>query len=347
MIHSPTLTIEDESWDEIISSSLQYDFYHTRSYHKLEVRNKQDKALLFVSRKEDTYIALPLIIRSIEGTPYFDCTSVYGYCGPVSNMRHSDISEENILKFQDDLNLYFKENNIIAAFSRLHPLIASESIFSKFGKIRLVNKTIAIDIQSGPEAQRKHYRKSNKSELNQLRKKKGYSVREATTDKDLQTFVDIYNETMKRVNASDYYFFDLDYFKSLLNNPDYNAILFLAVKDETITAGAIFTITNSLMQYHLAGTAAPYISDTPMKLVLDEARLKANELNLDFLHLGGGVGGSDEDSLFRFKSGFSKNFFQFSTWQYIANEPIYKQLVEANGVLESDFFPLYRAPKKL
>ncbi|MBL4664186.1 MAG: GNAT family N-acetyltransferase, partial [Flavobacteriaceae bacterium] len=141
-------------------------------------------------------------------------------------------------------------------------------------------------------------------------------------------------------------YFELNYFKQLLNSPDYNASILIAIKDGKIAAGAVFTVTQRFMQYHLAGTAASYIYDTPMKLILDEARLKANELQLDFLHLGGGVGGSDEDSLFRFKSGFSKLFSQFRTWQYIVNPSVYQELVNSNGILESDFFPLYGAPKK-
>lgn len=97
------------------------------------------------------------------------------------------------------------------------------------------------------------------------------------------------------------------------------------------------------MQYHLAGTAQGFITHTPMKLILDEARLLGNKLNLDFLHLGGGVGGSDEDSLFRFKSGFSKLRCQYQIWQLIIDNEKYDELVAIkNTDKNSEFFPLYR-----
>jgi len=99
------------------------------------------------------------------------------------------------------------------------------------------------------------------------------------------------------------------------------------------------------MQYHLAGTKEEYSKDTPMKLIIDEARLYGNQNRLKFLHLGGGLNGSDDDSLFRFKSGFSKKKSQFRTWEYIVNETIYKELVSKNGVSNSTFFPLYRAKR--
>jgi len=345
---SKTLIIDvhDDKWDAVISQCKAYDFYHTRSYHTLEVERDGDEAVLFVSFLEHVFIAIPLIIREIEGTHYFDCTSVYGYAGPVSNEEVCDISEALMERFRIDLLEYFRKENIVSAFSRLHPLIETQVVFNDFGIIRDVNKTIAININLTPEEQRKQYRKSNKSEINQLRKKKGYTIKKAETDEEITAFVTIYNETMERVNADNYYFFEANYFRKILDNPNYEAVLLLALKNDTITAGAIFTITNKLMQYHLAGTATPFINDTPMKLILDEARLLANSLQLNFLHLGGGVGGNDNDSLFKFKAGFSKMYFQFSTWQYIVNPEKYNELVIKNGVLESEYFPLYRAPKK-
>ena len=69
-----------------------------------------------------------------------------------------------------------------------------------------------------------------------------------------------------------------------------------------------------------------------MKLILDEARLLGNELNLDFLHLGGGVGGSDDDSLYKFKSGFSDYNFIFKIWRLIVNQDLYITLVNDKNV---------------
>src|SRR5690606_226324 len=140
-------------------------------------------------------------------------------------------------------------------------------------------------------------------------------------------------------------YFSKQYFYDFLATEDFNSKLLVAKFDEEIVAGAIFTYTDKIMQYHLAGTTEKFIRETPMKLIIDEARLLANELGVVHLHLGGGVGGHDDDSLFRFKSGFSKNFKQFSVWKYIVDEEQYHQLVESrkNSNQSSNFFPLYRA----
>ncbi|MEO4006317.1 MULTISPECIES: GNAT family N-acetyltransferase [unclassified Flavobacterium] len=339
MVKFSIVEIEDFEWKNIVSKSKQYDFYHTQSYHLLA---KENHPVLCVAYFNDDFIALPLIIRDIVGTPYKDCTSVYGYCGPISSMDFNKIPDEIIQSFQNKLLVFFKENNIITAFSRLHPLIANEKLFDGFGIVKDINKTIAIDLRLSLDEQRKQYRKSNKSELNQLRRK-GFQVIESQNKSDVDTFVSIYQETMRRVEASESYFFDKDYFYDFLNNSCFENKLLLAKKDNIITAGAIFTITDKIMQYHLAGTTEAYIKETPMKLILDEARLLGNDLGVDFLHLGGGVGGSDEDSLFRFKSGFSDYRCNYKVWQFIVDPEKYDELVKNCKVVRTNFFPLYRS----
>ncbi len=87
---------------------------------------------------------------------------------------------------------------------------------------------------------------------------------------------------MRCANAGKAYFFDYQYFYNFLENNYFETKLLLAKKEDVITAGAIFTIPNRVMQYYLAGTYQDYIKETPMKLILDKARLLGNELGLSF-----------------------------------------------------------------
>ncbi len=335
-----TIAATSKRWNEIVRSSFIYDFHHTAFYHTLE--NNHKAIMLYIEVNND-FIALPLIIRKIEGTKWFDATSVYGYCGPISNKKFSELNESIFEKFTKETGNYFEQNNIIAAFSRLHPLIDQNMAFKEFGAVVELNKTVAVDLTITPEEQKKQYRKSNKSELNQLRRK-GFVVEEAQSPKDVDAFIAIYLETMNKVGAGKEYYFSEKYFHSFLKNTDFDSKLLLAKVEGKIVAGAIFTITDKIMQYHLAGSSEQYMKHTPMKLILDEARLLGNSLKLKTLHLGGGVGGEDNDSLFRFKSGFSKTFNQFSVWKRINDEDKYSFLVKKKSLQnsESNFFPLYR-----
>jgi hypothetical protein len=332
----------EQEWNEIIFKSAMYDFYHCNSY---SVLNTSGEPFLFTVSDEADFIALPLIKRSIEETEFYDCTSVYGYAGPVASKSPEQLSEPLITFFQQQLKQYFDENKIISAFSRLHPVILQTPFLEGLGNIVSLNKTVAIDLTLPPDKQRMQYRKSNKSEINQLRKS-GFVIKKADSPEQIKKFAEIYEITMRRVNAPAHYFFDLDYFNNFLSATDFNSMLLLAYCNNEIAAGAIFTIVNNIMQYHLAGTAETYLKKAPMKLVIDEARLLANSKKLTYLHLGGGVGGSDDDSLFKFKSGFSNLNYVFKVWKWIIDEEKYAAItkIKCSGKeINSNFFPQYRS----
>jgi hypothetical protein len=85
-------------------------------------------------------------------------------------------------------------------------------------------------------------------------------------------------------------------------------------------------------------------------LRIDFLRRWAKSRGNRVFHLGGGVGGS-EDSLFRFKAGFSQQRHPFHTWRMVADETVYRRLVkrwESRHGAEADgldgFFPAYRKP---
>lgn len=342
MFEFKAINSKSKEWSLILQKSYAYDFYHTAFYHNLD---EEGEGVMLYATNEKDFIALPLIIRKIDGTIYSDATSVYGYCGPFASQNIEDVDTNLLEYFQNEITKYFTSNNIIAAFSRLHPLIEQKSLFNNFGEVLELNKTVSIDLTLPIDIQRRAFRKSLKSDLNQLRKRKGYSCVVAETDNQIDEFIDIYYETMDRVEATPDYYFSKEYFHNFIKNEEFSNKLLLAMNDNVITAGAIFTVTGNIMQYHLAGTKAEYSIDNPMKFLLDEARLLGTELGLTDLHLGGGVGGQDNDSLFHFKSGYSKNFKQFSVWKKIFNQEVYDELVKEKGLENSDsgFFPLYRA----
>ncbi|WP_164465197.1 GNAT family N-acetyltransferase [Chryseobacterium lactis] len=268
---------------------------------------------------------------------------MYGYCGPISNLCFKEISKEHFTLLRNFFLDFCKTNKIVSVFSRLHPIVDYGSFFSEFGEISILNKTVVINLRQSHEKQYECYRKSTKYEIRRLAKQ-GYTITEAHKPEEVDDFIKIYYKTMSKVNAFERYYYDKNYFYKFLNNIDYRIMLLLAKKDNKLVAGAIFTIVGDIMQYHLAATMDEYIKDSPMKLIINEARKKANSYNLKYLHLGGGFGGKDNDNLFLFKSGFSKDFRQFSIWKLIVNDTQYNKLVLIRNLhqTKNNFFPLYR-----
>lgn len=337
------LEVDNPEWNRLVTSAYRYDFHHTAEYHRLE---NAGRSVLCVASSPDGFIAMPLVIRSIPDTSYLDCTSVYGYCGPVASDLSANIPESLPTFFRASLLDFLCANRIVTAFSRLHPLIGSELLLDGLGDVLNVNKTVYIDLHTPPEQQIAAYRKSNKAEIKQL-KKAGYTTVHASTDSDIDGFIDLYEETMNRVNAASRYYYSRDYYRDFIASTAFESLLLLVKINGENAAGAIFTIASDVMQYHLAGTASAFMRDRPMKLLLDEARLLANQRGLKYLHLGGGVGGSDDDSLFLFKSGFAKTTGMFKVWRMVVDKDAYAERNRQAGADPgSSYFPLYRSHQR-
>ena len=115
MFEFKAISSKSKEWSLILQKSDSYDFYHTAFYHSLD---REGEGFMLYATNEKDFIALPLIIRKIDGTIYSDATSVYGYCGPIASQDIKDV-DVNLLEYlQNEITKYFTSNNIIAAYSR-------------------------------------------------------------------------------------------------------------------------------------------------------------------------------------------------------------------------------------
>lgn len=327
-----------DDWVAVLNKVDSYDFYHTYDYHLLS-KQPNEKFVLLVYQNDIRLIAIPIVIRPIEGTDYFDITSVYGYAGPVS--KNITVDFDNTI-FVSELNNYFVNHKIVSVFSRLNPYIHHQKkILQNLGNCTDMSSIVTINLTNNLETQRSGYQRRIKSQINKARRL--CNIVKATKKEDIDAFIDIYYENMNRVNADDYYYFDRDYFYNFLNSDNFETDLLLALTKDTneIIAGVIFVKTNHIVQYHLAGSKSDFLSLTPIKMLIDEMRLIATEEGFKYLNLGGGLG-SKEDSLLRFKISFSKELKTFSVWKYIVDHEIYNQLTSSQNPKSKDYFPAYR-----
>ncbi len=334
------ITTKDE-WTAVLKQIDSYDFYHTFDYHNISCNKNTEKPILITyTNNNDVIIALPLLLREIPNSTYYDFTSIYGYAGPLSKNVTCTFDNESYIS---DLLSYFQSKKIVSVFSRLHPYLEQQNnILSNFGDQVSLGKVVNIDVTLPLEESRRVYQKSLKNQVNKLRKT--CRVRKAETDADIIKFVDIYNENMKRLKADDNYFFKTEYFINFMKQSDFKTDILLIEELDTgkIIAGSMFVKTNEFVQFHLSGTRTEYLRLRPSKLFIDEMRIKANEQNFKYFNLGGGLG-SKEDSLFEFKSSFSKDFRTFKIWKYIANRDVYDDLtIKFNNTNNKTFFPSYR-----
>lgn len=239
----------------------------------------------------------------------------------------------------------------MAVFSRLHPLIPQCELLSGLGEYVPRGQTVSIDLTLPVDVQRARYRKGHKRDIKKLRRLGATCVHDPN-GVYLNEFMDIYYETMRRVQAAQAYFWDRTYFERLVAELEANIHFFVCLLENKVMCAGLYSLCNGIVQSHLGGVRNEFLRLAPIKLETDAARLWANEHGAHVLHLGGGVG-AQEDSLFYFKAGFSDQRHEFAIWRWVLLPDIYDQLCQEkaqwnkrNGLkpVSSEYFPAYRGP---
>ena len=165
---------------------------------------------------------------------------------------------------------------------------------------------------------------------------------------NLDSFIELYYATLNKNEASDYYYFGKEYFEKLKNIEGCNLVLINGYVDGKIIASSVFMCSEKYMHYHLSATNPEFYSYAANNLILACAIEYGMEHGMKWLHLGGGLSGSEKDNLFRFKRSFGRtenNLKDFYLGRAIFMPEVYDKLCElsrADGVENADFFPAYR-----
>ena len=263
----------------------------------------------------------PLIVREIPGTEERDAISPYGYPGIVPSAAAQI----------DPASVDFAATGLVSAFIR-HTL-ADPSV--------LAGSTSRNVVQiADPELPRKS-RPSDRNQVNKNRRA-GYEAEVVagpeTTAGQRAGFLAAYEQTMRRTDAAEHYFFGADYFERLFESPRTWLALCRSPAGET-AAASIAAHSDGFLHYYLSGSADASLRDSPMKNVVTTLVELADDLGLP-LNLGGGI--SPGDRLEEFKRGFANREQSWRTSEIVCDRDAYERLSADRP--PSGFFPLYRAP---
>jgi Acetyltransferase (GNAT) domain len=358
----------DAAWQECLNS-IPHDFYHLPEYLELEAKRHDATAEAIIIKDADRVFFLPYIIRDcdrIASLPrlgsdrIYDIISPYGYPGMLVSTTGQN--SRFIEKCLDLIYGYWQEKNICSAFLRLHPILNSyidSSIGDRypFGngdltqeRLRHRGEVVVCDLTIDIDDIWKQMRSNHRTKINKLRRS-GFVTTMVSTDKYLDVFIDIYIETMNRVNATQGYYFTRDYFHRFCQALGDRAQICIVETAGEIIAASLITEFSGIVQYHLGGTRTEFLPHSPTTIVFDYMIKWAKQRNNQYLNLGGGLSGN-RDSLYHFKSGFSHQTKSFITIETIVNRSLYDHLTniraESLGIVASEihnasFFPAYRS----
>ena len=335
---------EADKWDACVRSFADWDVYYLSGYVKaFHIHGDGDPYLLYYEDNE--FRAIYVYMRRLTALPgVYDSITPYGYGGVLFE---GDASEDNCKAFWDAYLAKMQEEHIVDNFVRYHPVLGNAVPMKAISNVIDLGKTIAIDLSS-PDVIWENIISKNR---NMIRKaeKSGIIIEHGKGMDLFDKFVEMYNATMDKDHAEEYYYFKRSFYESIHNDLHDNYELFYAKLGDKIVAMSIMIFANGRMNYHLSGSDIEYRSFAPSNLLLYKAALWGCEQGFKTFHLGGGVG-SGEDNLYKFKAAFNKNSdYRFSIGKQVFDQEKYDELVKMRRETDlsfdetSHFFPLYRA----
>lgn len=340
-------TIEQaEQWDTVVRTFQNYDTYYLSGYVKAFQLHGDGEPLLFYYEKDGTRGISVAMKRDlahcehfsgrVEEGRVFDLASPYGYGGWL-------IEGEGVADLIAAYESWCRKYGIVSEFVRFHPVLENHRQVGESYEVIPLGEVVAMDLSS-PETIWTNIISKNRNMIRKAQKN-GIVIYNGRYPEIYRVFREIYNGTMDKDHATDYYYFSPEFYESVLNDLPQNAQVFYAVWEDKIIAASIMLACNGWMNYHLSGSLREYAHLAPSNLLLYEAALWGCANGCKTLYLGGGVG-SGEDSLFKFKRAFYRcdGLPRFHIGKKIFNQEKYDELVSLRGELpEGGFFPRYRA----
>ncbi len=334
---------QSKQWDSIVRSFKKYDVYWLSGYVKAFQIHGDGVPLLFfyedcntrgmnVVMKRDIAEDIHFTGR-ISASKYFDFSSPYGYGGWL-------IEGEDAKGLFSAYENWCLHHRVISEFVRFHPMVGNHEACSGFYKVMQMGEVVHMDLDSSELI----WNNITSKNRNVIRKAVRNNVRiyHGHYPEIYETFRSIYNATMDKDEAEDYYYFEPEFYTSVLDDIPQNAQVFYASKDGVIIAASIILTANGMMDYHLSGSLREFSGLAATNLLLYKAALWGTENGYKTFYLGGGVG-SYQDSLFKFKKAFNRGESKhFYIGKKVFSQGIYEELLAMREPLKTGYFPEYR-----
>ena len=305
----------------------QQDVYFSSDYYSLYQNNGDGKAYCFVYSDGRDIVMYPFLMNEISvlgyslEKEYYDIQGAYGYNGIVSSSKDPSFISE----FHKCFDEYCKRHNVVAEFTRFHPVLANQELASPLMRLFYSRNTVKLDLSSSwDDIWHQSFSPKNRNVIKK-------AIRDGVTiveSDDYALFRQMYDETMRNVNAESFYFFPPAYYEELINSFGNNMMLCFAMYEGKPISGSMFMFMGDYAHYHLSGRDRNYYKIAANNVVLSYAIQKAKERGCKWFHFGGGTTGDEADPLLHFKKNFSKEIGEFWFGKRVHNQVIYDSIVE-------------------
>lgn len=313
---------DKDTWNSICNKLKRdgpIDIFYQYEYLSLYSNEKTVEEAFFYENFGEVFF-FPYLKTEVLGQPevLYDFETAYGYGGPVSTTQNPEFLKAAWKVFFD----YAVKEKIIAGFIRFHPLLKNEKFAdAHYIKTEYMRQTVMMALNIDKDNVWKNYRSDVKNKINKA-KKNQISVEQASGQKALKQFKNLYIRSMNEKGASKQYFFEDDFFIRIGKKLMGQYIVYLSYYRSKCVGGALVLVSDNYIHYHLSATE----KETRK---LGTANLLRHTAIIDHLkkkkaiHFGGGNTNDPNDSLFKFKKGFSKELLNFYIGKVIINKGSY------------------------
>jgi len=351
MKNQEIFTLNDsELWTRLLESCKQSDIHFTPEYMKIFEDHVGGKAQLFVERLGKNFLIYPFFLRRINDLPffkkldenYFDIISPWYFGGPLIS---SDENKTELLKnFLSNFHSFCEKNNIVTEFSRLFPISDFSETFANLVNADYRYDAAYIDLTQSLDSIWKNFKKSNRNSITAA-ERRDVKVEISNSNESLENFFVLYNQSMDRLHAGNFYKFPLSFFQNIMNTLKGSVIIATATQQKIPIASSMFLFKYGIVHYWLSGSDSNYWKYYPNNLLLHKTIIWAKEQGNKIILLMGGT----SSGLRFFKESFSNTRLKFYTYSKVHDVTVYNKL---NEIRESEdkelvgknlnFFPLYR-----
>lgn len=343
------ISIEEQNlWDEIVLSFVDYDVFYLHKYaeafmredHKngipilLLYENGSDRAINVVFKRDvsedDKMKGL------IPQNKYFDLITPYGYGGFWGNVSDYE-------KLNEEYNVYCCQNHYICEFVRFE--LFDDYVMHYDGEFESKTHNVIRNLDMDMDAIWMDFKQKVRKNVKRA-KQNGLKLIAENTDEHLKEFLEIYYSTMDRNAAERNYYFSEDFFHNMISMKDNIMMFYVLFEKKVISAELVIFGADNCYSY-LGGTLRDYFDLRPNDFLKYEIIKWAKEKGLKNFVLGGGYGA--DDGIFQYKTCLApQGVVAFYTGKKIFDVDNYEKLVKVRKEENSDcikpsFFPEYRA----
>lgn len=358
MLDDYKIITEKEEWDYVLDKFEEKTIYFEYEYLDLHRSDSEVPFLLYINtdigKMAYAFMLRDIsyhdnLVENIDRNSYFDVSTPYGYGGHLIKPTQESFRTELIEIFYKKFGEFCKERKIVSEFIRFSPLLENHRDINKAIEVIFMRKVVSTKLLSHEDPLYSQVKKRKRNDANKLRRK-GLQTVFKFSPKSFDKELEIYYDTMKRNNASHFYYFSKEYFNKMLVSLSKNILVVNVILDKKIIGFDLCFIYKNFIHSHLAGTRHGYLKYSPNDLSSVDIIKWGHNNGYKEYYTGGGVSNDEDDSLYSYKKAFAKNsdlnfYIGKKVWDQQSYDYLSSFICEDKDN-DNAYFPKYRHIKK-